>query len=366
MIVKKLQLRDYRNYQGDNIVNFDNGINILYGDNAQGKTNLVEAIYFSSIGKSFKPATKEKDLINFNSESSQIKLDVEKNIGTIQLEINLFNTQKKQIKVNGGNISKICDLLGNLVTVFFSPNDLKLVKETPEDRRKFLDIAISQLSKKYFYLLCKYQEILLNRNNLLKSGKNINDLKKEIDVWDIYLSQTAKSIIEQRSKFVELLSTHANKIHKYLTDEKENLVIKYQYGDFGEDIESGMIEKLKNNLGKDLQFGYTTIGPHRDDLKLLVNDKDVKVYGSQGQQRTVALTLKLAEKEILSTKLDEYPIMILDDVFSELDDKRKQKLLNLLSNKGQTFITTTTEKDLINESIGLKIKIDNGKINLRR
>lgn len=355
MVVEKLNLVNFRNYD-DQKIEFSDGINILYGDNAQGKTNLVEALYFSSIGKSFK-SSKEKDLINFNKTNANIRLNVKKNIGDVQIEINLFRNQKKQIKVNGGYLTKIADLLGNLVTVFFSPEDLKLIKEAPEDRRKFLDVSISQLSKKYFYLLLKYQEILVNRNNLLKNKNDLELISSQINIWDKFLASAGKDIILQRLKFVQILSGYANKIHKFLTEEKEDLTISYQ-GITGNDneIENLILYQLKLDFEKDLQSGFTHSGPHRDDLKLFVNGKDVRQYGSQGQQRTVALSLKLAEKEILNQKLGEYPITILDDVFSELDENRKSRLLKLLS-KGQTFITTTEKT-----TVGNIINIENGKI----
>ncbi|MBQ7307523.1 MAG: DNA replication/repair protein RecF, partial [Clostridia bacterium] len=321
MVVEKVILNNFRNYENQEIT-FDNGINIIYGKNAQGKTNLVESIYYASIGKSFKIA-KDKELINFKHDSARIKLTVKKEIGNVDIEINLFQNKKKQIKVNGGYLTRIGDLLGNLVTVFFCPNDLKLIKDAPGDRRKFLDVSISQLSRKYFYLLLKYQEILEQRNNLLKNKNNLEIITSQIDVWDRYLAKIAKDIILQRVRFVEILSVYANKVHKYLTMNQEELTITYQ-GIMGseEELEDLIYQKLKLNFEKDLQAGYTQIGPHRDDLKLVLNDTNVKLYGSQGQQRTVALSLKLAEKEILKEKLGEYPITILDDVFSELDDDR--------------------------------------------
>ena len=355
MIVEKVNLNNFRNYENQEIV-FKDGINIIYGKNAQGKTNLVESLYYASIGKSFK-LSKDKELINFEKDNAKIKLTVKKEIGNVDIEVNLLKNKKKQIKVNGGYLSRIGDLLGNLVTVFFCPNDLKLIKDAPGDRRKFLDVSISQLSRKYFYLLLKYQEVLEQRNNLLKNKNNLELITSQIDVWDRYLAKLAKDIIIQRVRYVEILSVYADKVHKYLTKNQEELKITYQGIVDNEDVlEEKILEKIKANFEKDLQAGYTQVGPHRDDLKLVLNDTDVKLYGSQGQQRTVALSLKLAEKEILKEKIGEYPITILDDVFSELDDDRKDRLLKMLS-KGQTFITTTEKV-----SIGNLIEIGNGKI----
>ena len=357
MIVEKVELNNFRNYLNQEI-KFKDGINVIYGDNAQGKTNLVEALYFCSIGKTFK-SCKEKDLIRFSSETAQIKLEVKKNIGKIKIETNIFKTQKKVIKVNGGYLNKVADLYGNLVTVFFSPNDLKLVKDAPGDRRKFLDVSISQLSRKYLLLLIKYQQIMDERNALLKSKISVEEMLPQIDIWNRYISKVAKDIITQRAKYVAMLNEYASKVHRYLTDGEENLEVSYQtQADTIENCENEIYQKLKESFEKDYQVGFTQTGPHRDDLKLIVNGIDIKTFGSQGQQRSVALSLKLAEKEILKDKLGEYPILILDDVFSELDENRVERLLKLLKN-GQTFITTTEE---ISASVGNIIKIKDGKV----
>lgn len=354
MIVEKLYLTNFRNYEKE-CIEFCDGINVIYGDNAQGKTNLVEALYYLSIGKSFKVA-KDKDIIKFGTEIGSMKAVVRRLIGKIDIEI-VLNQNKKQIKVNGGNLTKVGDLLGTLVTVFFSPNDLKLVKEAPNDRRKFLDIGISQLSKRYFTLLCKYQNILEQRNKLLKNKQDLSTIASEIDIWDRYLCQVAKNIIIQRMRYVNILSEKANNIHKFITNDKEELKLSYQtICEKEEDIEKALYNKLKSDYERDLNLGYTQSGPHKDDIKIYLNNEDVKMFGSQGQQRTVALSLKFAEKEILKEKIGEYPIMILDDVFSELDDSRNNKIMQLLR-KGQTFITTTKKC-----STGKQIKISAGKV----
>ena len=355
MYVKELKINNYRNYKNQKI-NFDKGLNVIYGGNAQGKTNMVEAIYLCSIGKSFKSA-KDSVMINFDSDQSDIGVKVSKTEGDIDIEMTLTKNHKKQIKVNGGYLTRLSDILGNLVTVFFSPDDLKLIKEAPGDRRKFLDISISQLSKRYVYILSRYQQILTERNNLLKSKNGTEYIKDQIDVWNHQLASTGSDIIIQRLRFVKILNEYAKKIHLYLTDNTENLIVEYQgISDKEEEIESLLYNALTKDFEKDVMQGYTGIGPHRDDLKLVVNGLDVKTYASQGQQRSVALSLKFAEKEILANKLGEYPITILDDVFSELDENRNKRILELLS-KGQTFVTTTNRCN-----VGKQIKILNGEV----
>ena len=354
MFVKNLSLKNFRNYS-EEYFEFDSGINIICGENAQGKTNLVEALYYMSIGKSFKN-TKEQELIFFGKDFSQIIVNIEKNIGEITLEADLSKKTKKILKVNGSNLSRTGDLLGNLVTVFFCPDDLKLIKEAPQDRRRFMDICLSQLSKKYFNLLERYNIILKNRNDLLKS-KDSEVIESTIPIWNEQLADTGKEIIYQRLKFIEILDKHCKKIHQYLTDDTEKINIKY-YGinsENKEEIKKSILEKLNENFEKDLANGHTSTGPHRDDLIISINGLDIKNFGSQGQQRTTALSLKLAEKEILKEKIGEYPITILDDVFSELDSNRVNKLLSILKT-GQTFITTTASVENYNS-----IKITNGK-----
>lgn len=356
MYVKELVLKNYRNYENETCI-FDNKLNILFGANAQGKTNLVEAIYYASIGKSFK-TVKDNNLIRQNAQNGKIFLKVQKEIGEITIEVNFALNSKKNIKVNDANLDKIVNLYGNLVTVFFSPDDLKLVKEAPQDRRKFIDIALSQLSKRYLNLLIKYQKILNERNALLKNKSQDKTVLDTIYVWNEQLSDTAKDIIYQRLEFVKKIEEIAKRVLLYLSDNKEDLEIKYTGINLPstEEIKKELLRLYEERFEKDYTLGYTTVGPHRDDIDIFLNGKEVKTFASQGQQRTIALSLKLAEKELIKQKIKEEPILILDDVFSELDDKRKQKLIKLLRN-GQTFITTTERVDNQNY-----IEINQGKI----
>lgn len=361
MQINFVELRNFRNYSFEKFV-LNDKINILLGDNAQGKTNLLESIYFSCIGKSFKTKN-EKELVKSGSKNAKIIVDFEKNNGknTISIE---FKDGQKFVKLNEINITKTSSMLGNLACVFFSPNELKLVKEAPEDRRKFLDIDISQLNINYFNALIKYNKILKERNKLLKSTENEKTIEDTLPIWDIQLAKSASEVIAFRLEFIDKLNSLSKKEHTYLSGGKENLTIEYSSCDnfFGkslEEIEKTLVKKLNENHEKDFRLKYTTVGPHRDDIKIYLNDMEVKAFGSQGQQRTSLLAIKLAELEIFKEVFEEYPILLLDDVFSELDENRKIRLFERVKNV-QTIITTT-KFDMLKNNANI-IKIENGKI----
>ena len=354
MEITKLQLYSYRNYLSCE-VNFDSGLNVICGENAQGKTNLLEAVYFCVVGKSFR-ASREKEVINLNSDIAKIKVYIKKDIGESTVEIIFSRKQKKTIKINGIPIKKISELLGEFNGVFFSPDELKLIKESPEDRRRFMDIDISQTSKQYFYLLSRYNQILQNRNKQLKANISLADLKNIMKIWNEQLSECALKIAKFRQNFVLTLAPYAKNAHSYLTDGKEDLSIEYV--GIKENTKQEIINALEKNLDKDLALGYTSYGPHRDDIKVSINNVDVRTFGSQGQQRTCALSLKLAELNILENVTNTKPVLLLDDVLSELDDNRKKRLLEYCKNT-QTLITCTEFDYNINCK---KIIIKNGNI----
>lgn len=340
MKINSLKLFNYRNYT-DQSFNLADGLNVFVGKNAQGKTNALEAIYFCAIGKSLR-VNKDKNLINFEKDRSKIELEVKKEFSKVKIEVYLSKQEKKTIKINKIPIKRISELLGEFNAVFFSPDELKLVKEAPEDRRRFMDIDISQTNKTYFYLLQKYDKILQNRNKLIKQSKNKDQAQETIDIWDRMLAETAAKVIEYRVDFLNKLSPFAQKTHAYLTDNKENLEIEYAgiNEKTQQETQEKIYKKLKENFEKDFALGYTSTGPHRDDIKIKLNNLDVRSYGSQGQQRTVALSLKLAELEIMRQTTGESPVLLLDDVLSELDSSRKAKLLKM-AQKFQTILTCT-------------------------
>ena len=357
MEISSLSLFNFRNWL-DGKIEFGKNINILVGDNAQGKTNVLEAIFFCAIGKSTR--SRDKELVNFEKENSKITVFVQKKFGKTKIEIYLFKKQKKAIKINGIPISKIGQLMGELNCVFFSPDELKLVKETPEDRRRFLDIHLSQTDKTYFYLLGTYDKILNNRNKIIKNCKIQPQYMETLPIWNEKLAETASKIIAKRLQFIQDLKPYAKKVHQTLSNNKEDLCLEYSSNiDVSKDTKQHILDTLEKNLEKDIALGYTSCGPHRDDLKITLDGKDTKNFASQGQQRSCALSLKLAELELITQSTGEKPILLLDDVFSELDKSRRAKLLQFAKNY-QTIITCT-DVDKITTPCKI-IKIKNGNI----
>ncbi len=340
MFIKNIKLKNYRNYENTNI-DLVKGLNIFVGNNAQGKTNLLESIYFSSIGKS--PRTnKEKDLIKAGQELALIEISLEKEFNKTKINIYLNKQNKKTIKINNIPIKRIGELMGEMLIIYFSPDEIKLVKEAPQDRRRFLDIDISQLSKNYFYLLLRYEKIIDNRNKLLKEAKSFDVLKRTVSIWDEQLSDIASKIIYERLKFIEKLKEFSQKIHFDITQKAECLELSYQgiKEESVEKIKEKVLYALQTNIEKDYNLKYTSVGPHRDDIKILINGIDLRNFGSQGQQRLATLSIKLAELEIFKSEKNEKPILLLDDVLSELDENRQKQFLDKIKDI-QTILTCT-------------------------
>ena len=351
MYIKKVKLTNFRNYKEQKIELTDK-MNVFYGDNAQGKTNILEAIYLCAIGKSFR-TKKEKELINFQENFSEIEVDYEKKdrSGKIKLEI----SDKKTFYSNGIKIKKISEILGKINIVMFSPDDIDILKGSPNKRRKFLDIMISQLRPSYLYNLNQYIKTMEQRNNYLRQIKYNNKDINLLDIWDEKLIDLGEKIYNYRKEFIEKIDIILNNIHKKITEEKENIKIEYI---------SNYIEKnkFKENLIKkrqlDIEKGYTTIGIHRDDFIIYINDKPVNLYGSQGQNRTVVLSLKITELEIASEEIGEKPVLLLDDFMSELDEKRRNSFFDNIENI-QVLITCT---DKINKENTKIFNVKDGKI----
>ncbi len=340
MLIKSIKLENFRNYKKLNTT-LASGLNVFIGNNAQGKTNLLESIYYCSIGKSTK-TSRDKELIKWGETTSKVKIEVEKQFYNSNIEIITRDKEKKTIKINEIPIKRIGELMGELTVIFFSPDEIRLVKDAPQDRRRFMDIDISQISRNYFYLLCRYDKILNQRNKLLKFTKDFEALKDAISIWDEQLADIASKIINWRINFIEKLSKPAYDIHKFITNGKEELKVTYQgvIGNSVEEIKEKLQKGLTQNLQKDYELGYTTIGPHRDDLKVVINNIDIRSFGSQGQQRLATLSLKLAELNLFKEERGEMPVLLLDDVLSELDDTRQQNLLKIIKDV-QTIITCT-------------------------
>lgn len=361
MYITELTLKNFRNYT-EEVFEFKNGINLLTGSNAQGKTNAGEAIFFLCTAYSPR-ANKDKLVIRNGEETAEISGKAKSSYGDISVRIGFNKNDKKNIYVNGIQVLKVGELLGNMHSVFFNPAELKLVQESPEDRRRFLNVSLSQMSKNYFYALQRYNKILSQRNNLLKDP--LKDVIREtLPVWDKQLCDQAAKIIKARNAFLTELSPIAQTKHAFLSDGKELLEMKTESGYYGseEEISFAMYEDLKTELEKDMRLGFTTIGPHRDDIKFLLNGLDARVYGSQGQQRTLALALKLAETETFKNRFGEYPILILDDVLSELDKKRQRKLIQSVENIQTVFTATGYDRTVFKNKEINKIVVENGKI----
>jgi DNA replication and repair protein RecF len=344
MYIKYLQLINFRNYKELNI-ELNKNINIFIGDNAQGKTNILESIYYCSIGKS--PRTnKDKELINWNGKETYIKLYVSKDRLDKKIEIKIFKEGKKGININSIKVNKISELMGVFNVVMFSPEDLKIVKEAPSYRRRFLDMELCKLSKKYYFNLVQYNKVLNERNVVLKKWN-----KQNLDILQVYDDQLAKYgsfIVKSRYQYVRKLTEKGIIIHKNITSGSEN--VEFNYITSVKDISNSqeeILNLLKNSRLKDFEKKVTSFGPHKDDFDIKINKIDTRSYGSQGQQRTSVLTIKFASLEIIKETIGEYPVLLLDDVLSELDSNRQKYILNSISNI-QTFITCTGIEDIKN------------------
>lgn len=344
MYVKKLQLVNFRNYRELNI-ELSKGVNIFIGDNAQGKTNALEGIYYCSLAKSHR-TNKDKELINWNCEEAFINAYISKERLDKNIDIKIFKDGKRGILINKIKISKIQELIGIFNVVLFSPEDLKIVKDSPAYRRRFLDIEICKLNSKYYYSLVQYNKVLNERNALLKKWDG--NSQQIIGVYDSQLVKYGKFIIEERLKYIKLLNEKGKVIHRDITANSENISFKYVSSlKAYEDLEEEYITLLKKNLKSDIEKRTTSHGPHRDDFIISINDIDTRNYGSQGQQRTSVLTIKFSSLEIIKEQTGEYPVLLLDDVLSELDLNRQKYILNSINNV-QTIVTCTGIENIKN------------------
>lgn len=361
MKIKRLTLKNFRNYSEEEFT-FEDGVNVLSGENAQGKTNAAEAIFFLCTGYSPR-ANRDKLVVKNGEETGEIFGVADSDYGEISVKIVFSRTDNKKMFVNGMEVLKVSELLGNIHSVFFNPSELKLVQESPEDRRRFMNVSLSQMSKSYFRALQQYNKILAQRNNLLKD-RDIWLIKDTLPVWDVQLCKYAAVIIKARNAFLSELAPIAQEKHAILSGGKETLTMKTESGYSGEEeeIAVALSNDLKDGLERDLRLGFTGIGPHRDDIKFTLNGLDARIYGSQGQQRTVALSLKLAEAEMFKKRFGEYPVLILDDVLSELDKGRQQKLISATQNIQTIFTTTGVPRSIFKNAPYRHVVIAGGKI----
>ncbi len=334
MFIKSLEVKNFRNYDALT-VRFDEGTNILYGDNAQGKTNVLEALCVSGTTKSHR-GSRDREMIRFGEEEAHIRTIVEKSGIEHQIDFHLKRNDAKGIAVDRIPIHRARELFGMLNLVFFSPEDLNLIKEGPMLRRRFLDMELGQLDPVYLSNLGKYNKILKQRNRLLKDLAVRPSLEETMPVWDEQLAAYGSRIIERRKEFLENINEIIQPIHAKISGKRERLQLVYEPS-----CDAGRLRaELARALPKDRRTGMTSFGPHRDDFRFTINDADIRQFGSQGQQRTSSLSLKLAEIELVRRSIHDTPVLLLDDVLSELDSKRQNYLLNSISDI-QTIITCT-------------------------
>ncbi|MEK3888892.1 DNA replication/repair protein RecF [Bacillus sp. FSL K6-3431] len=346
MYIEDLELQNYRNYEKLSI-SFENNVNVILGENAQGKTNVMESIYVLGMAKSHRTSN-DKDLIRWDSEYAKIKGRVQKSRGAVPLELTISKKGKKA-RFNHIEQQKLSQYVGNMNVVMFAPEDLHLVKGSPQIRRRFIDMEIGQVSPVYLYDMSQFQKILQQRNHYLKQLQ----IKKQTDYTFLHVLteqyiDVAVKVIKKRFEFIQMLENWAKPIHSGISRGLENLEIHYKpsFEVSGSTDWSKMVEVMENKISalqnREVDRGVTLVGPHRDEILFNVNGRDVQTFGSQGQQRTTALSVKLAEIELIHSEIGEYPILLLDDVLSELDDYRQSHLLNTIKGKVQTFVTTTT------------------------
>lgn len=346
MFIKTLELKDYRNYDMLSI-DFSDGINILYGDNAQGKTNILESIYISGTTKSHR-SNKDREIIKLGKDESHIRMFVSRDNVIHKIDMHLKKNKPKGVAINGLAIKKSSELFGIVNIILFSPEDLSIIKNGPAERRRFIDLELCQLDKVYLYNLSNYNKIINQRNNLLKQISFNPKLMDTLSIWDMQLVEYGSKIIERRKLFIDQLNEIVYDIHNKLSGNKEHLIINYEPNVLANEFES----KLKSTLQKDITLKLTNTGPHRDDISFLNDTIDLRKFGSQGQQRTAALSLKLAEIELVKKIIKDKPILLLDDVLSELDRKRQNYLLNSIRDI-QTIITCTGLEEFITNRLSL-------------
>ena len=358
MYITRVTLNNYRNY-GSLGLELSPGLNVFTGENAQGKTNLLEAVYFTGVGRSMR-TPRDKELIRWGDDMARIRADAAGRYGKSRVEIVLDKRENKRVAINGVPVKKLGELMGVIMVVLFSPDEIAIIKEAPGERRRFIDIAISQISRTYFYLLTRYNRILSQRNRLLKAGGADTQ-----DVWDLQLADVGAKIIKTRKGFIARLNGLADKNHEYLTAGRERLTLRYESieGENEQEIRENFLAELKRTRERDVIQGFTHVGAQTDDMAVLAGDLDIRRFGSQGQQRTAALSLKLAQLDLFYEETGEYPVLLLDDVFSELDETRRNKLIERLLGH-QTIITCTNAQKELREAFeeAAFYRVENGTV----
>lgn len=357
MIVESIEMKNFRNYR-ELELHFDERTNIFYGDNAQGKTNILEGVYLSGTSKSHK-GSRDRDMILFGEDEGHLRTKIRKKDLEYQIDIHLKKNKTKGIAVNGVPIRKASELFGIVNFVFFSPEDLGIIKQGPSERRRFLDMELCQLDRVYLHNAVSYNRALTQRNRLLKDLAFRPELKDTLEIWDLQLAEYGKKIIEGREKFIFDLAEIVKSIHGKLSGGKETLEILYEKNAEAD----GLYEKIRQNRERDIRMKTTSAGPHRDDILFSAGGVDIRRFGSQGQQRTAALSLKLSEIELVKQVTDDTPVLLLDDVLSELDQNRQNYLLSSIHDI-QTLITCTGLDEFVQHrfSINKVFRVSGGSV----
>lgn len=363
MYLNYLELKNFRNYHELNL-KLSEHVNIFFGKNAQGKTNLLEAIALLCLGKPVR-TKREVDLIQWGAEYSFCKGQFQENDDYTQIEIGI-GIKEKRIKVDG-QVVKNNSVFGQIPIVIFSPDDLQLIKGGPQQRRDFIDLYLAQIDPKYRFIYYNFYKVLQQRNRLLKQGFVSSE---ELETWNEQLIEKGTKVIKYRNSFISAVKPYITEAQRIISGEKENLDLKYMsfnnqaLSDDEEEIKRKFQEELLNFKKQELDRGLTMVGPHRDDLRLTINQNiELRNFGSQGQQRTAALALKLGLVEKIKEARGVNPLILLDDVMSEFDDHRKQQLLQLLISSSQTFLTSTSKQDFpINNQQTIFFKVDRGEV----
>ena len=359
MIITRAQLNNYRSYASCELAPCE-GVNVLLGDNGQGKTNVLEALYLCCTGRSHR-TRQDRELIRWGEDFASVKVEAQRRDGSHEVEILMPAMGRRRIKIAGQEISRSGELMGHVTGVLFSPEDLRTVKDGPAERRRFVDMALSQIKPAYYYALQRYARALKQRNETLKAIAAQPALAATLDAWDEQLATAGAELMRHRRAYVEQLSRTASETHRDIADGREKLEIRYLPSvTMGDDAQSNL-EALFGARENDVRRMTTTVGAHRDDVQILVEGRDVRAFGSQGQQRTAALSMRLSELDVMREQLGEWPMLMLDDVMSELDPGRRRQLVSHL--KGiQTFITCTDAEDLAGAEVGRTWRVENGAL----
>lgn len=357
MKIESIKLENFRNYQ-ELQLSLDGGTNLFYGDNAQGKTNILESVYLCGTTKSHR-GSKDREMILFGQDEAHIRMNLSKNGILYRIDMHLKKNKAKGIAINGIPIHKASELLGLGNFVFFSPEDLNIIKNGPSERRRFLDMELCQLNRVYLYNLMNYNKILMQRNKLLKDIWMHPEYEDTLEIWDMQMIQYGSQVIRARKEFTDQLNEIIFDIHKKLSGGREELLVVYENNVSEQEFE----DSIRKNREKDIRLKISHTGPHRDDLSFMIRDVDIRRFGSQGQQRTTALSLKLAEIELVKKKSRDLPVLLLDDVLSELDGNRQHYLLDSISGV-QTLITCTGIDDFVenNFQIDRLFYVEDGKV----